>query len=441
MAFAFGARRVSFTALGLLQFLAPSLQFATGIAFGEAFTLLRGVSFALIWAGLGFFAWDTLRARAAHERYDLLRHRRRTRRKRTARAAATTSSAKTPRYLGAPYTIVHLGDLIDRGPDSRGVVERVMRAHAEEGVNAVAIRGNHEELMLHAYDRDETIGLYHWAVNGGDETIASYEAVNGEKDIGATPSIAEHIAWLRDAADDLARRSARARLRPRRHRSESLSQTAPTKSGYGRARARSFDSSAGPSATELKDILVVHGHTPTDDFEPDVQRRRINVDTGACFGGPLTCVVLAPDEKPRFLRVAPPEGGDQHDPRRDRAERDRHVMADRQREPRAPARTRARQVSNSVARRAEQCCAGGEQGEVVEEEIRRNQQRRRCKEPPPCAPRVAPRQKIQHASPTAATALTACAPRASQRAHQGEQIGVEARIGRRRRARSSVISA
>lgn len=59
--FTFGARRVSFTTLGLLQFLAPSLQFATGIMFGEPFTVLRGVSFALIWAGLGFFAWDVLR--------------------------------------------------------------------------------------------------------------------------------------------------------------------------------------------------------------------------------------------------------------------------------------------------------------------------------------------------------------------------------------------
>ena len=61
MAFAFGARRVTFVTLGLLQFLAPSLQFATGIAFGEPFSFLRGVSFVLIWAGLGFFAWDTLR--------------------------------------------------------------------------------------------------------------------------------------------------------------------------------------------------------------------------------------------------------------------------------------------------------------------------------------------------------------------------------------------
>ncbi len=61
MAFTFGARRVSFVTLGLLQFLAPTLQFATGIMFGEPFSFLRGVSFALIWAGLGFFSWDTLR--------------------------------------------------------------------------------------------------------------------------------------------------------------------------------------------------------------------------------------------------------------------------------------------------------------------------------------------------------------------------------------------
>ncbi|MGE0597608.1 MAG: EamA family transporter RarD [Hyphomonadaceae bacterium] len=59
--FAFGARRVSFVTLGLLQFLAPSLQFMTGLAYGEPFTPLRAASFALIWVGLGVFAWDTLR--------------------------------------------------------------------------------------------------------------------------------------------------------------------------------------------------------------------------------------------------------------------------------------------------------------------------------------------------------------------------------------------
>jgi chloramphenicol-sensitive protein RarD len=61
MAFAFGARRISFTTIGLLQYIAPSLQFAIGIAFGEPFTALRGASFALIWLSLGLFSWDVLR--------------------------------------------------------------------------------------------------------------------------------------------------------------------------------------------------------------------------------------------------------------------------------------------------------------------------------------------------------------------------------------------
>jgi chloramphenicol-sensitive protein RarD len=67
MAFAFGARRVTFTTLGLLQFLAPTLQFSTGLAFGEPFTPLRAASFVLIWVGLAFFSWDTLRRARANE--------------------------------------------------------------------------------------------------------------------------------------------------------------------------------------------------------------------------------------------------------------------------------------------------------------------------------------------------------------------------------------
>ena len=71
-------------------------------------------------------------------------------------------------------------------------------------------------------------------------------------------------------------------------------------------RSRSFfDSEDWPERPELDGLTIVHGHTPTDDFRPDVSPRRINVDTGVCYGGPLTCVVLAPNERPRFLSVAP----------------------------------------------------------------------------------------------------------------------------------------
>jgi serine/threonine protein phosphatase 1 len=47
-------------------------------------------------------------------------------------------------------------------------------------------------------------------------------------------------------------------------------------------------------------VVVVHGHTPTKDRRPDVRPNRIDIDTGAVFGGPLTCVAIEGSEV-RFL--------------------------------------------------------------------------------------------------------------------------------------------
>ena len=64
--FAFAARRMPLSTMGFIQFLAPTLQFCVGLATGEHFTLLRGVSFGFIWLGAGVFATAALlRARAA----------------------------------------------------------------------------------------------------------------------------------------------------------------------------------------------------------------------------------------------------------------------------------------------------------------------------------------------------------------------------------------
>ncbi|MBI1406669.1 MAG: EamA family transporter RarD [Caulobacter sp.] len=60
--FAWSARRLSLTALGFLQFMAPTLQFFVGLSLGEAFTPLRAVSFTFIWAGVAVFAWGAWRA-------------------------------------------------------------------------------------------------------------------------------------------------------------------------------------------------------------------------------------------------------------------------------------------------------------------------------------------------------------------------------------------
>lgn len=198
------------------------------------------------------------------------------------------------------HRIVFLGDMIDRGPDSRSVI--VSAKAAVEAGEAIALKGNHEELMLHAYDREDTIGLYHWATNGGDEAIESYARVNGARDHWREAIDREHVAWLRtlptiwcDEARGLA--FVHAGIDPRRYPDCPEGVRLWTRSRHF------FDPGRWPERPELEGLMVVHGHTPTHDFAPHVNPRRINVDTGACFGGPLTCVVLAPEQRPRFLHA------------------------------------------------------------------------------------------------------------------------------------------
>lgn len=63
--FGAAAKRIPLWTIGLLQFLAPSLQFLLGVfAFGETLGMLRLAGFAVIWAGLALFAWDTYQRRA-----------------------------------------------------------------------------------------------------------------------------------------------------------------------------------------------------------------------------------------------------------------------------------------------------------------------------------------------------------------------------------------
>lgn len=204
------------------------------------------------------------------------------------------------RDMDSPHKIVFLGDLIDRGPDSHGVVARVK--YLEEQGRALAVKGNHEELMLNAYDNRESVGIYWWAENGGDETIASYMQANGVCDDFRDAIDREHIAWLRGLPVMI-------RDEPRGlvfvHGGIDP-KTFPECTDELRMWTRShkfFNEKVWPTRPELEGICVIHGHTPTDDFEPHNHAQRINVDTGACFGGWLTAAVLAPGQRPRFLRA------------------------------------------------------------------------------------------------------------------------------------------
>lgn len=67
------------------------------------------------------------------------------------------------------YTFVFIGDYIDRGNDSKGVIDRLLEF--EQHHPCVFIRGNHEQMLLDAIEKDE---LDLWLMNGGKSTIASY---------------------------------------------------------------------------------------------------------------------------------------------------------------------------------------------------------------------------------------------------------------------------
>lgn len=198
----------------------------------------------------------------------------------------------------ADGVLVHLGDYLDRGPDSYGVVERLMKLEARppEGWEIFSLLGNHEEMAISAFDRGGHDYTF-WSENGGLETEHSY------RDHGFDGLAPDHMRWLKGLPRMLWFENERlimvhAGVCPRRFPDESDDIRIWTRS------ARFFDTSRWTSPA-LEGQRVVHGHTPTDDHKPHVSPdgRRINVDTGAVFGGSLTAVVLVPDAEPEFLSV------------------------------------------------------------------------------------------------------------------------------------------
>jgi serine/threonine protein phosphatase 1 len=202
-----------------------------------------------------------------------------------------------------PAVIVHLGDYVDRGPDSRRVIEQILALEAMfEGsskVRVISLRGNHEQMMLDAFDADilSTDVGGHWFMNGGGATADSYAGRAGLADRNWRNTIPkEHIAFLRRLptiwrAEDFV--FVHAGIDPA---------TFPDDDEEVRIWTRSnnfTDTSRWPKREELRGITVIHGHTPQD--APEIEPQRINVDTGACYGGPLTCVVLQPGKEPSFL--------------------------------------------------------------------------------------------------------------------------------------------
>lgn len=213
--------------------------------------------------------------------------------------AADARDAET----GLAKVLVYLGDYVDRGPESKGVVEALARPGLS-GFEAVHLKGNHEDMMVRFLDEEPDIGDL-WIANGGAETLASY---------GIDVPWRSDGAGLTRAGEDLRRLLPAAHLEfMRRLRSwyrdgDYLFVHAGVRAGVAIEAQEDADllwirGGFLDCDDDLGDI-VVHGHTPT--VVPDRRSNRIGIDTGAVFTGRLTCLVLEGTDQ-RFLSTEPDE--------------------------------------------------------------------------------------------------------------------------------------
>lgn len=195
-------------------------------------------------------------------------------------------------YGAAP--VVHIGDVVDRGPNSRGVVE-YLRAGVQAGQDWVVLKGNHDRMftkyLANMNDHDEglraDLGYLHPRI-GGATTLASY-GVKNAADRPLAPVYAEAIAavpaahrrFLEALPTSFARGAAiyvHAGIRP----GIALAQQSETDLLW--IRKEFLDDARDHGA------LIVHGHTAIE--KPVNYGNRVNIDSSAAYGGPLSAVVI-----------------------------------------------------------------------------------------------------------------------------------------------------
>ena len=187
--------------------------------------------------------------------------------------------------------LVHLGDYIDRGPDSAGVLWLLGGSIAAPVSRRVDLRGNHEAMMMTALSAGGRAASL-WLDNGGEETLRSYhvpEPLKLRPQAWRTAIPHAHSAWLANL--DMMHREGsyvfvHAGIRP------GLSLKSQNREDLLWIREPFL------SDRSARDVVVVHGHTIC--AAPEVLETRIGIDTGAVTGGALTCVVLEEDRL-RFL--------------------------------------------------------------------------------------------------------------------------------------------
>lgn len=212
-----------------------------------------------------------------HGRYDLFEQ-----------LLALIASDEDSRPSVTTTSLILLGDLIDRGPDSAKVVDRAITLFNERP-DVTVLKGNHEEILLNAADGDRrSLALFDRV--GGRETLISYGVDSRQYDEANLHELADiirravpqdHFAFL-DAAIDIRRIGDYAFVHAGIKPGVALSEQIPDHLRWIR--------DAFLSSRVKHEAVIVHGHTITDDVE--LLPNRIGIDTGAYRSGRLSALGL-----------------------------------------------------------------------------------------------------------------------------------------------------
>ncbi|HEY3848601.1 MAG TPA: metallophosphoesterase [Acetobacteraceae bacterium] len=177
--------------------------------------------------------------------------------------------------------LLHIGDYVDRGADTAGVLARLAAGSPVDSIPTVNLLGNHDDTMLNALSGDRAAAT-DWLFAGGRPALQSY-GIDPDSPRESWPARMppEHLEFLRRLSlchQEGGYFFVHAGVRP------GIALDQQTREDMLRIRQ--------PFLYTERDLgaVVVHGHTPVK--VPVVQHNRVAIDTGAVFGGVLTCVVL-----------------------------------------------------------------------------------------------------------------------------------------------------